>query len=77
METTNYFLAKGNKINKNETLEQNNIKDNDVITLITSIQINDLYFQEQIKRCFKDNRQKCSNYKEIDFINIKKILFIY
>ena len=36
METTNYFLAKGNKINKNETLEQNNIKDNDVITLITN-----------------------------------------
>ena len=35
-ETTNYFLAKGNKINRNETLEQNNIRDNDVITLITN-----------------------------------------
>ena len=33
-ETTNYFLAKGNKINKNETLEQNHIKNNDIITLI-------------------------------------------
>ena len=36
METNNYFLAKGNKINRNETLEQNNIRDNDVITLITN-----------------------------------------
>ena len=34
-EKENYFLARGNKINKNETLEQNNIKDNDKITLIT------------------------------------------
>ena len=36
METLNYFIAKGNKINKNETLEQNNIKNNDIITLISN-----------------------------------------
>ena len=34
METVNYFLARGNKINRNKTLEQNNIKNNDIITLI-------------------------------------------
>ena len=34
METINYFLSGGNKINRNETLEQNNIKNNDTITLI-------------------------------------------
>ena len=33
METVNYFLSKGNKINRNQTLEQNNIKNNDIITL--------------------------------------------
>ena len=34
METVNYFLAGGNRINRNKTLEQNNIKNNDIITLI-------------------------------------------
>jgi len=34
METNNYFLVGGNRINRNKTIEQNNIKNNDVITLI-------------------------------------------
>ena len=33
METENYFLVGGSKINRNKTLEQNNIKNDDVITL--------------------------------------------
>jgi len=33
-ETVNYFLSKGNKINRNETLVQNNIKNNDIITVL-------------------------------------------
>ena len=32
-ETENYFLVGGNKINKHKTLEKNNIKNNDIITL--------------------------------------------
>ena len=34
METNNYFLVGGNRINRNKTIEQNNIKNNDIITLI-------------------------------------------
>ena len=33
METNNYFLVRGNKINKNKTIEENNIKNNDIKTL--------------------------------------------
>jgi len=33
IEFENYFLVNGNKINKNKTLEQNNIKNNDILTL--------------------------------------------
>ena len=36
METVNYFLSGGNKINRNQTLEQNNIKNNDIIALYTN-----------------------------------------
>ena len=32
-ETENYFLANGNKVNTHKTLEKNNIKNNDIITL--------------------------------------------
>ena len=32
-ETENYFLVGGNRINRNKTLEKNNIKNNDIITL--------------------------------------------
>jgi len=32
-ETENYFLINGRKINKNKTLKENNIKNNDIITL--------------------------------------------
>ena len=32
-ETENYFLVSGNKINKHKTLQDNNIKNNDIITL--------------------------------------------
>jgi len=32
-EYENYFLVNGRKVNKNKTLEQNNIKDKDVLTL--------------------------------------------
>ena len=34
-ETENYFIFNGNKINRNKTLEQNNIKDNAIIILNT------------------------------------------
>jgi len=34
METVNYFLSGGNRVNRNKTLGQNNIKNNDIITLI-------------------------------------------
>ena len=34
METVNYFLVGGNKINRSKTIEENNIKNNDIITLI-------------------------------------------
>ena len=34
METDNYFLVNGNKINRNKTFEKNNIKNNDIITLL-------------------------------------------
>ena len=34
METENYFLVGGKKIFRNKTLEQNNIKNNDIITLV-------------------------------------------
>ena len=33
-DTENFFIVNGNKINRNKTLEQNNIKNNDIITLI-------------------------------------------
>ena len=33
IETDNYFLVNGNKINRNKTFEKNNIKNNDIITL--------------------------------------------
>ena len=33
-EAENFFIVNGNKINRNKTLEQNNIKNNDIITLI-------------------------------------------
>jgi len=33
IESNNYFLLGGNKIDRNKTLEQNNINNNDVITL--------------------------------------------
>jgi hypothetical protein len=33
IESNNYFLVGGNKIDRNKTLEQNNINDNDVIIL--------------------------------------------
>jgi len=32
-EFENYFLVNGNKINRNKTIEQNKIKNNDIITL--------------------------------------------
>ena len=32
--TMNDFLVGENKINRNQTIEQNNIKNNDIITLI-------------------------------------------
>ena len=32
--TENYFFVNGNKINKNETLEENKIKNSDIITII-------------------------------------------
>jgi len=34
VETENYFIVNGNKINRNKNLEANNIKNNDIITLI-------------------------------------------
>ena len=34
METNNYFLVGGNRLHKNKTLEENSIKNNDVITLV-------------------------------------------
>ena len=33
IETDNFFVVSGNKINRNKTLKQNNIKNNDIITL--------------------------------------------
>ena len=36
IESENYFLMNGNKINKHKTLEQNKIKNNDI--LIVSIE---------------------------------------
>ena len=33
IDTNNFFVVNGNKINRNKTLEQNNIKNNDIITL--------------------------------------------
>ena len=32
-DTENYFLFNGKKLNRNRTLEENNIKDNDILTL--------------------------------------------
>ena len=32
-DTENYFLLKGNKLNRHRTLEENKINDNDVLTL--------------------------------------------
>ena len=34
MKTNNCFLVRGKTINRNQTLEQNNIKNDDIITLI-------------------------------------------
>ena len=34
-DTENYFIVNGNKINRNRTLEENKIKNNDVLTLST------------------------------------------
>ena len=33
IEFENYFLVNGNRINKQKTLEQNKIKNNDILTL--------------------------------------------
>ena len=33
IKTDNFFVVSGNKINRNKTLKQNNIKNNDIITL--------------------------------------------
>jgi hypothetical protein len=35
-ESDNYFIFKGNKVKRNKTLEENNIKDNDIIMLSTN-----------------------------------------
>ena len=35
IENENYFIVNGKKINKNKTMEQNNIKYSDIITLNT------------------------------------------
>ena len=35
IENENYFIVNGNKINKNKTIEQNNIKYSDIVILIT------------------------------------------
>ena len=32
-DTENYFLVNGNKLNRHKTLEENKIKDNDILTL--------------------------------------------
>ena len=34
-ENENYFIVNGNKINKNKTIEQNNIKYSDIVILNT------------------------------------------
>ena len=34
IEVEYYFLVNGNKINRYETLEENKIKDNDILTLV-------------------------------------------
>ena len=34
LEVEYYFLVNGNKINRYETLEENKIKDNDILTLV-------------------------------------------
>ena len=34
IETENFFMVGGNKINKHKTLEQNSINNNDILTLI-------------------------------------------
>jgi len=34
LETENYFVAGGNKINKYKTIKENNINNNDIVTLI-------------------------------------------
>ena len=33
-DTENYFLVNGNRINRNRTLEENKIKNNDILTLL-------------------------------------------
>ena len=35
IENENYFIVNGNKINKNKTIEQNNIKYSDIVILNT------------------------------------------
>jgi len=34
LDSENYFIVNGNKVNRNRTLIQNNIKNNDIITLL-------------------------------------------
>ena len=34
VETDNFFVVSGNRINRNKTIKENNIKNNDIITLI-------------------------------------------
>ena len=34
IETDNFFVVSGNRINRNKTIKENNIKNNDIITLI-------------------------------------------
>ena len=36
-ETDNYFLVNGERINRLRTLEQNNIKNNDILTLVINV----------------------------------------
>lgn len=49
-DSENYFIANGKKINKNKTLEFNNIKDSDIITL------NEFDFNNE--SIYNDNQQK-------------------
>ena len=69
-EDENYFLANGQKVNKHKSLEFNNIKDGDIITLYPYELNNDI----GPKSYYNDNQQNQIGTNKLEY-SLDKIIF--